>query len=309
MRKALPIVLFVMLLLPAPMQGVPATDLSDTQGILGGNEIHLTGADGTTLTAGGNMEESPQVVEVYTATWCENCVPAEDALMAAIDGEDATVLAFHRFLGEAEDPLGTPLGDERWIALYGEASKEAVGIERAPPTMVIDGTRLKAGSSPDGESLESDYAEMFADKHEFRGYNGMESDFSWTGDNNSGTLNWKMDVLEDDNLIWTHRLMVVEASAYFPEGSNGLDNYTHVVRAVIDLNASLQDNDREWGGEVQLDLPAAWDGDDLSLVLIHEWEYAPIIIDPEPPADSWMPGFLAPLGLLALGAAAVARRD
>jgi hypothetical protein len=72
---------------------------------------------------------------------------------------------------------------------------------------------------------------------------------------------------------------------------------------------SLQDNDREWGGEVQLDLPAAWDGDDLSLVLIHEWEYAPIIIDPEPPADSWMPGFLAPLGLLALGAAAVARRD
>ena len=253
-----------------------------------------------------------QVVEVYTATWCQNCVYSEHALMDALENESATVLVHHRFIGESEDPFGTQAGDERWIDLYGETSAEAAsGLERAAPTVVFDGHRFVAGSAPQGESLESDYAGMFADKHEYRSW-GLESDFTWTGDNSTGVLTWKMDIHPDepDRMSWVHRLMIVENSSYFPDGGNGLEHYDDIVRAVIDLDATFQDDGRVWGGEQEITLPAAYDGDDLSLVVIHEWKQTPPIDEPEPESDEGLlPGFLAPLGLIALGAAALTRRD
>ena len=314
MRKFLTIFLFAILLVPAPVQaGVPVT--ISNQGILGGHMIDLTNFsnNSTTVSVSGDMA-STQVVEVYTATWCENCVGSEHALMDALEGEDATVLVHHRYIGESQDPFGSQEGDDRWIELYGETSKEAAnGLERAAPTVVFDGYRFVAGSAPTGESLESDYAGMFADQHAYRSWNGVESNFTWTGDNSTGTLTWKMDIhpTAPDGLTWTHRLMAVEHSGYFPDGSNGLEHYDDVVRAVIDLDATLQDNGTEWGGEQAITLPAAYDGDDLSLVVIHEWHRIlpdPIIMD-ETPKDGLLPGFLAPLGLIALGAAALARRD
>jgi hypothetical protein len=105
--------------------------------------------------------------------------------------------------------------------------------------------------------------------------------------------------------------MVVEHSAYFPDGSNGIEYYEDVVRDVVDLEATIQDDGLAVGGSVELQLPAAWDGDDLSLVLVHEW-VMPEIVESEPDiitAEPSLPGFLAPLGLIALGAAALARRD
>ena len=267
----------------------------------------------TTVSVGGDMTEV-QVVEVYTATWCQNCVYSEHALMDALENESATVLVHHRFIGESEDPFGTQAGDERWIDLYGETSAEAAsGLERAAPTVVFDGHRFVAGSAPQGESLESDYAGMFADKHEYRSW-GLESDFTWTGDNSTGVLTWKMDIHPDepDRMSWQHRLMIVENSSYFPDGGNGLEHYDDIVRAVIDLDATLEDDGREWGGEQEITLPAAYDGDDLSLVVVHEWKQTPSIDEPEPEPESdegLLPGFLAPLGLVALGAAALTRRD
>lgn len=314
MRKCLTLLLFFALLLPAPVQaGVPVT--ISNQGILGGNMIDLTdfSNNSTTVSVVGDMTAT-QVVEVYTATWCENCVGSEHALMDALEGEDATVLVHHRYIGESQDPFGSQEGDDRWIELYGETSKEAAnGLERAAPTVVFDGYRFVAGSAPTGESLESDYAGMFADQHAYRSWNGVESNFTWTGDNSTGTLTWKMDIHPDesDGLTWTHRLMAVEHSGYFPDGSNGLEHYDDVVRAVIDLDATLQGDGTEWGGEQAITLPAAYDGDDLSLVVIHEWHRIlpdPILMD-ETPEDGLLPGFLAPLGLIALGAAALTRRD
>ena len=275
--------------------------------------IDLTGVSNNTTTefVGGDMTDV-QVVEVYTATWCQNCVYSEHALMDALENESATVLVHHRFIGESEDPFGTQAGDERWIDLYGETSAEAAsGLERAAPTVVFDGHRFVAGSAPQGESLESDYAGMFADKHEYRSW-VLESDFTWTGDNSTGVLTWKMDIHPDepDRMSWVHRLMIVENSSYFPDGGNGLEHYDDIVRAVIDLDATLQDDGREWGGEQEITLPAAYDGDDLSLVVVHEWKQTPPIDEPEPESDEGLlPGFLAPLGLIALGAAALPRRD
>ena len=312
MRKSLTLLLFVALLLPAPVQaGTPA--MIPNQGILGGHVIDLAGVsnNSTTLSVGGDMTQT-QVVEVYTATWCINCVDTEHALMDALEGEDATVLVHHRFIGESQDPFGTQAGDDRWIALYGPTSQEntpPINVERSAPSVVFDGHRFVAGSAPNGDSLESDYAGMFADKHDYRSWNGVESDFTWIGDNSSGTVSWKFDVHpnEPSGMEWNHRLMVVEHSAYFPEGGNDLEYYEDVVRAVIDLDATLQDNGNEWGGEQQIDLPAAWDGDDLSLVVVHEWSTP--IVESETSEESRLSGFLAPLGLFALGAAALARRD
>ena len=312
MRKSLTIFLFAILLLPAPVQA-GVTVMIPNQGVLGGFMIDLTdfSNNSTTVSVGGDMTEV-QVVEVYTATWCQNCVYSEHALMDALENESATVLVHHRFIGESEDPFGTQAGDERWIDLYGETSAEAAsGLERAAPTVVFDGHRFVAGSAPQGESLESDYAGMFADKHEYRSW-GLESDFTWTGDNSTGVLTWKMDIHPDepDRMSWVHRLMIVENSSYFPDGGNGLEHYDDIVRAVIDLDATLQDDGREWGGEQEITLPAAYDGDDLSLVVVHEWKQTPPIDEPEPESDEGLlPGFLAPLGLIALGAAALTRRD
>ena len=312
MRKCLTLLLFVALMLPAPVQGGTPAMIAD-QGILGGHVIDLADVsnNSTTLSVGGDMTQT-QVVEVYTATWCVNCVDTEHALMDALEGEDATVLVHHRFIGESQDPFGTQAGDDRWIALYGptsQANTPPINVERSAPSVVFDGHRFVAGSAPNGDSLQDDYEGMLADKHEYRSWNGVESDFTWVGDNSTGTITWKFDVPpnEAEGMEWNHRLMVVEHSAYFPDGGNNLEYYDDVVRAVINLDATLQDNGNEWGGEQQINLPAAWDGDDLSLVVIHEWSLP--IVEEEPSEESRLPGFLAPLGLFALGAAALARRD
>ena len=256
-----------------------------------------------------------QVVEVYTATWCINCVDSEHALMDALENKSATVLVHHRNISETEDPFGTLEGDERWIELYGETSNESTRMARAPPSVVFDGSRMKIGSSADGDSLESDYAEMFADKHEYRSWD-IDSEFTWLGDNQSGTFTWKMDAVPDSQspsgLTWNHRLMVVEHSAYFPEGGNGLEYYEDVVRTVINLEPVEQNDGTEWGGEVVLNLPTAWDGDDLALVLVHEWHLPgddSETVDSGDEDGGLLSGFLAPLGLIAMGAAALTRRD
>jgi hypothetical protein len=299
MRKLLTLVLFALLLLPTPAQAAAPVDL-DAQGIVGGYSVDISAVGGT-VSSSGTIADAPQVVEVYTATWCENCVPAEEALLESLEGEDVMILAMHRSIGEVEDPLGSDEGDQRWINLYGTASKEAVGIERAPPTMVFDGGRLKAGSTPEGDSLEADYEAMFADVHAYKSNSDWSSSLSWTGNNSSGELTWDFVSSEDHDLVWTHRLMVVEASAYFPEGSNDLEDYHHAVREVFTLDVEQR--------TVDLELSAAWDGDDLSLVLVHEWQSVPHVdADPESD-DGLLPGFLAPLGLIALGAAAVVRKD
>ena len=103
--------------------------------------------------------------------------------------------------------------------------------------------------------------------------------------------------------------MVVEHSGYFPDGGNGLEHYDDIVRAVIDLDAN--EDGTGWNGEQAITLPAAYDGDDLALVLVHEWHriLPDTIIMDETPEGGLLPGFLAPLGLIALGAAALARRD
>ncbi len=283
MRGRIALVLILVLLTPAPGQATEAVDLSESRGIVGGLVIDLgLGEQDTSVSA--QAEDLPRVVEVYTATWCANCVGAEHALDEAIEGENAVVLSHHRSIGEVEDPFGTQDGDWRWEDLYGSASQEVTGLMRAAPTMVFDGCRVKVGTSPSGDSLQTDYEELLALPMPDSG--AESSTLTWTGNNNSGTVGWGFSFAPAETTSWVHRLMVVEAVANFPEGSNGLEDYTTVVREVVTLNGD--------DGSMALELPAAWDGDDLYLVLLHEWTTV------AEEADGGILGALPGLGMLTL---------
>jgi len=269
MRRILPLFLVVIMMMPIA-NAVAPVDMSSNRGLAGGYMLDISNTS-TETTAGGPLALAPTVVEVYTATWCENCVGAEHAMMEAI-GDDTTILSYHRYIGETKDPFGTEAGDNRWIDLYGESSSASAGIMRAAPTMIFNGTQMRVGSTPEGASMQADYEELLAiPNHNFSIHGATNSQYSWSGNNSSGELTWSLSTNADFNASnWVHRVMVVESSAYFPEGSNGLEYYEDVVRAVVTLEGQYNTSSGQFGGTTSLEIPAAWDGDDLSLVLVHE---------------------------------------
>ena len=284
--KRIFIVLIGVLLFPS-INALPHTEI-ESQGVFGGYSVTVS-SNYTNSSAGGLIMDSPAIVEVYTATWCDNCVDSEHALIELLSerNENVQVMYHHRYIGEIEDPFGSQNGDERVLERYGAI---------LPPTVVFHGDQVKSGSVADDcdgcdGTLKSEYGFLLDKKP--TSYSGWTSEFSWSGNNSSGILNWSLEPQGEEfnsEIVITTRLLVVEQSAYFPEGSNGLDNYDHAVRAVFTLNGVL-------GGEDQLDLPQSWDGDDLSLVLIHDWrEINEETITAEPSEDSGLLG-LPSLGL------------
>ena len=55
----------------------------------------------------------------------------------------------------------------------------------------------------------------------------------------------------------------VEDVAYFPEGSNDLEYYHHVLHHVILLDGL--------DGSMEYTYPSTWDGDDMTAILIVDW--------------------------------------
>ncbi len=220
--------------------------------------------------ASSDLASLPDIAEVYTATWCENCVDVEEGLESTVaNNDEATVqLMFHRSINEIEDPFGTLEGDQRWEARYGAASVQAVGLMRAPPSIIVNGEIMHAGSGGgDGDSLVSIYAASFESDTEFGGAAGT-SYLSWSSEDGvTGTVNWSLSLDDGQGRLIDSLLFVVEDSAIFEEGSNGIGDYLHVVRAVHTLSGS--------SGELVVTLPEAWDGEDLSLVLLHQWQAPP----------------------------------
>ena len=49
-----------------------------------------------------SVSDAPILIEVYTATWCETCIPAEDALDSETSELDVEIIKFHRHLFEVE---------------------------------------------------------------------------------------------------------------------------------------------------------------------------------------------------------------
>jgi len=261
------------------------------QGIFGGISIEVSNL--TNASTESSMADYPSIAEVYTASWCENCVFAEEGLVAAIaeaSGETIT-LAFHRAIGEVEDPFGVEAADHRWEARYGDASKDTVSVKRAPPTIIINGETMHAGSGGlDGEQLKPYYAESLAQSAQYSQVSATSS-LTWSSeDMATGTLTWDLEAGDWLPESTTSLIFVVEASATFEEGSNGLGDYHDVVRDMIELNGN--------SGSMNYTLPLAWDGEDLSLVLVHQWSEESLIAccDVSPPEDGGL------FGLPAIGA-------
>jgi hypothetical protein len=269
-------------LLPSAFAFPIAVDSGEVeQGVFGG--LTVLASNRTAGEASSDLASLPDIAEVYTATWCENCVDVEEGLETTVaNNDEPTVqLMFHRSINEIEDPFGTLEGDQRWIERYGVASKQAVSIMRAPPTIIVNGELMHAGSGGgDGDSLVPLFTASFESDTEFGAAVGS-SYLSWSSDDGvTGTVNWSLVLDDAQGRLVDSLLLVVEDSAIFEEGSNGIGDYRHSVRAIHNLSGD--------SGELEVTLPDAWDGEDLSLVLLHQWQATPTI-DGQGSSDSLIP--------------------
>ncbi|MDA0648889.1 MAG: hypothetical protein O3B00_05590 [archaeon] len=200
------------------------------------------------------LADLPAIVEDYTATWCTNCVDVEHALDDVESQIPIQQYNFHRSIGETQDPFGTDVLDLRWESRYGQ---------RIPPTVIFNGSQKQVGSVSNGETLQDDFTELAQID---LGLGQGSSSFSWTGTGqNSGNVSWNIsiDSSQFGDSIVSVNLWVVEASAYFEDGTNGLENYPFIVREIQSLGNSTS-------GTEQISLPEAFDGDDLTVHLMYQ---------------------------------------
>jgi thiol-disulfide isomerase/thioredoxin len=215
------------------------------------------------------LSDLPAIVEDYTATWCTNCVTVEHALDDVAQQIPLQQYNFHRSIGETQDPFGTDILDQRWDARYGQ---------RVPPTVIFNGSQKQVGSVSNGDSLQEDYTALAQlDLSLGQG----SSSFSWTATGqDSGSVSWNLsiDSSQFGGGVISVNLWVVEASAHFEEGTNGLEDYPFIVREIQSLGNSTS-------GTAQITLPEAFDGDDLSVHLMYQ-VINPIVEDNNDTLDS-----------------------
>ena len=234
--------LLVALLLTATTQVIATSEQSSMWidarrgadgGVLGALEIPLTNetTDSETLL---NYSEMTPVVEVYTATWCFNCVTTEQALDEAIGDSDIMRIHYHRHRSEPEDPFGNNATEHRWESTYGDASNAEAGLTRVAPSTVFDGERMHLGTSPSSSTLTNDYSTSLATGSSWNFIGTAQLSVSVT-ESGETKFSWNITDLsvDNDDVHWTFTLtpwlLFVEDSASFPDGSNGVGDYLHVI--------------------------------------------------------------------------------
>ncbi len=264
-------ILLISLLLLVPNQATATSEQSSMWhdartgadgGVLGALELSLTNetTDGEITL---DYSEMAPVVEVYTATWCLNCVTTEQALDEAIGDSDVMRIHYHRHRSEPEDPFGNNATEHRWESTYGDASIAAAGLSRVAPTTVFDGERMHIGTSSSSSSLTNDYStSLIADQSSFIG-SAQLSVSTYDSETRLMLYSWNITMLPVEAIGLTPWLLFVEDSASFPEGSNGVGDYLHVLHDAVELN-SLE-------GTASALVPVAWDGDDVSVILLIDW--------------------------------------
>lgn len=286
MLRAAPFAVLLALLLLLPAHGGAADEAGPVDGFtFGGMEVLAN----TSGAANASVADLPSVIEFYTASWCTNCLEAKDRLHEALETREGVELHYHRHENEVQDPFGTPEGDERF-----DRKDPPYGL--APPITLIHGHQMKQGSADD--DLTARYGTML-DSTTGAPTTGSSS-LTWTtNDGRNGTVDWALVGDEnwpagDDAPVVTSVLIVIEEVIAF-EGSNGAETQERVVRQVIELDGDA--------GSLALELQAPEDGDDLSLVLVHD-----VVLPTKTSEDTPAPGVV--VGVVALLAAALLlRRD
>ena len=304
MRRLSALVLIALIVMP--IQASASTGslwddarISDESGMLsgtiGGLSIDLSNTTYAVSTSG--ILDMPSIVEVYTATWCSNCVKTEQALDDATADLEVTRIHYHRHLYETLDPFGSNSTDSRWVETYGAGSLLSTersvtsseggvikipGTERSAPSNVFDGERMYTGISTKSNSLLTDYSTALAlgSSHPFatNGSISLEVSASVTlpvnnqSENHTGEIvdysfQWDISLWSEADFPWEVNswLMFVEHNAHYPEGSNGKVNYSHVLHEAVNIGDGHE-------GSIAFAPPEPWDGDDMSVVMVVDWE-------------------------------------
>ena len=241
--------MLVLIIIPINSDAAAAEELS-IGAVFGGQWAEANNSSVQT----SQLTDLPAIVEDYTATWCTNCVDVEHALDDVAQQIPIQQYNFHRSIGETQDPFGTDVLDLRWESRYGQ---------RIPPTVIFNGSQKQVGSVSNGETLQDDFTTL---AQLDLGLGQGNSSFSWSGTGqNSGSVSWNLsiDSSQFEDSVVSVNLWVVEASAYFEDGTNGLEDYPFIVREIQSLGNSTS-------GTEQISLPDAFDGDDLSVHLIYQ---------------------------------------
>ena len=243
------------------------SEYSDT-GTLGGVSIPLD----SNITNNSNTmmgDEWPSLIEVYTATWCINCVTTQNIIDSLSIPEEESVMKihYHRFFAETQDPFGSEKTDDRWIDRYGPASRvtSIYEYENIAPSKVFDGERLHTGTTKFSESLEIDY-QTSLDKGPSIDISTLSATLSWTNSSGSNEFSWNISTPSlSDKYTIEPMIFIIEDEAYFPEGGNGEKYYHHILRDIIPLSST--------DGNISVDFNMAYDGEDLTAVLVFDWNY------------------------------------
>jgi len=199
------------------------------------------------------------LAEDYTATWCENCVAAEHALDEVAESYNVTQFHFHPEI-DGQDPFGTAEGDDWWERRYGD---------RLAPTIIFHGKSKHIGSAAKiKNTLVEDYSISTDTQYS---YGEGELEYSWAPQNGGGVVHWNLTPTTDGGGLfpehsgYTHQFhaFMIEESAYFPEGTNGMENYTNIVSQISFLGGSDS-------GQSTISVPTAYDGNDMQIFLVLE---------------------------------------
>ena len=214
-----------------------------------------------------SVDEMPILVEIYTATWCTNCVTTQDIMNEAIGDLNVEIIHYHRHWFEPRDPFGSNSTEERWTNTYGHAVTLNGGAPRLAPTKVVDGERMHYGSRANSDSLMDDYTASLS-----KGPNGLLNgnislDIHQT--ENYISFDWDISslaIVTQEEYTLEPWILLIEEEAYFPDGSNGLETYEHVL-----LEAHSLDSSENSSGALEVPLPSLWDGDDLKVAILVDW--------------------------------------
>ena len=177
---------------------------------------------------------------------------------------------------------GSLLSTERSMTASEGGVMKIPGTERSAPSKVFDGERMYTGISTKSNSLLTDYSTALAlgSSHPFSSNGSISLEVSASmampandqGEDNSGEIQdynfqWDISLWSETGSPWELNtwLMFVEDIAYHPEGSNGKENYTNVLHEAVNVGTSH-------AGSLAFEPPEPWDGDDMSVVLIVDWE-------------------------------------
>mgnify|MGYP001591786338 FL=1 len=241
------------------------SDSTDT-GTLGGVSISLSenvSSDSNTMSSA----EWPHLIEVYTATWCTNCVRTEAITNSLIlsDNESIMQIHYHRFIAEVQDPFGSQETDDRWVDRYGKSSDIAGDLERIAPSNVFDGERLHVGTTFSSDSLDTDYQISFDTAPSIE-YSDFSATLNWFNESDTDRFSWNISTPSlTESYTLSPKLFFIEEVGYFPEGGNGEEYYHNILRDIVDLPSQE--------GEILVDYNSAYDGTDLSVVLVFDWHY------------------------------------